>query len=114
MSRNRKNQIARMDREWSRQVVERDNGICQRCGRLAENPHHVFIRDKFGTRWLLENGINLCAEECHVPFAHAKPEEFMAWWRYKYGENAYLRLLAASMRMKVNLDEAERLLKERK
>ena len=111
MSKARKNQIARCDKLWSKLVVERDQGICQKCGRLTENPHHVFVRDKYGTRWVLENGINLCAEECHVPFAHAKPEAFMAWWSFKYGEDAYLRLLASSLEMKIDLDKVERELK---
>ncbi len=112
MSKHRKNQIARMDKEWSRQVVERDKSTCQKCGKFAENPHHVFLRGKFGSRWVIENGINLC-EDHHVPWAHAMPEIFMAWWRQKVKEDVYLRVLVASRKLKVDLDEAERLLKEK-
>ncbi len=111
MSKHRKTQIARMDGEWSRQVVERDKSTCQKCGKFSENPHHVFLKGKFGSRWLLENGINLC-EDCHVPWAHAMPTIFMAWWRYMVGEEVYLRVLVASMEIKIDLDGAERLLKE--
>lgn len=107
----RKNKIAKLDKEWSRQVIERDQSICQKCGRWGENPHHVFYKRKLGSRWLLENGINLC-EDCHVPWAHAKPEEFMEWWRYKVGEDVYFQILADSMRIKVDLNEAEKKLKE--
>lgn len=111
MSKARKNQVARLDKLWSKLVVEKDQGICQKCGRFTENPHHVFLKSKYGTRWVLENGINLCAEECHVPFAHAKPEAFMAWWRHFVGEETYLIVLASSMDIKIDLDEAEETLK---
>lgn len=106
----RKNQIARMDKEWSRQVIERDNSTCQKCGKWAENPHHVFYKTKFGSRWLLENGINLC-EYCHVPWAHAKPTEFNIWWHNRVGDEIYTIAWGASQIIKIDLDEEEKRLK---
>jgi hypothetical protein len=90
--------------------VLRDGGICQNCGKPAENPHHVFYKTKKGSRWLLENGINLC-ENCHVPWAHAEPEEFMEWWILRVGLDTYLMVKNESMKIKPDLDEIEVMLK---
>lgn len=104
----RKNQKKRLDAIWSRLVVERDSSTCQftGCGAYTQNPHHVFLKGKYGSRWELDNGINLC-EIHHVPYAHAFPEDFMEWWRGKVGEEMYEAVKAASMRIKIDLDEVE-------
>ena len=101
----------RLDGLWSRAIVVRDNGTCQKCYKQSENPHHVFYRTKLGSRWLLENGINLC-DDCHVHWAHAKPEEFMKWWIEKVGEEMYLYAKEMSLEIKPDLDEVELTLKE--
>ena len=106
----RKNQIARNDKLWGSIIVKRDDNICQHCGRYGEHPHHVFYRRKMGARWLPENGVTLC-DDCHVPFAHARPELFMSWWRDFVGEEVYLIVFDASMKIKLDLDEEERKLK---
>lgn len=109
----RKQMIAKLDKLWSRLVVQRDNSICRYtgCGKWTQNPHHVFVRDKFGSRWELDNGINLC-EDHHVPYAHAYPEDFMVWWRGEVGEDVYCAVKAASLVIKVDIDEMEARLKQ--
>lgn len=107
----RKNQEKRIDVLWSQGVIERDGSVCQKCGRWAENPHHVFLKRKRGSRWLLENGINLC-ENCHVPWAHAKPDEFEEWFIEKVGMETYMYIRLESLKIKPDLDEAERKLKD--
>lgn len=106
-----KNRIGRLDKLWSQGIVKRDKSICQKCGKWAENPHHIFYRRKKNTRWLLQNGINLC-ESCHVLWAHAEPEEFLEWWIDYVGVEVYTFVEAESLKVKPDLDEIERNLKE--
>ena len=108
----RKNQMARLDKLWSQAIVKRDGGVCQKCGNPAENPHHVFPRRKLGSRWLLKNGINLCFEDCHVPWAHAKPSEFESWWIERVGMETYMYVRIESLKIKPDLDDIEAGLKE--
>lgn len=107
----RKNQEKRLDKLWSHAVIQRDGSICQKCGRWAENPHHVFYKTKKGSRWLLQNGINLC-ENCHVPWAHAKPDEFEHWLIERIGMKTYMNVRIESLKIKPNLDAIEDNLKE--
>ena len=64
-----------MDKSICEQVVERDQGACQDCGRVAHDPHHVIPRSWFGKKnkhlcERKENIICLCRE--HHSQAHTK------------------------------------------
>lgn len=110
MSSKRKNQEKRLDILWSQSVIKRDGSICQKCGKWSENPHHAFYKTKKGSRWLLQNGVNLC-EKHHVPWAHAEPEEFLEWWIDFVGIEVYALVKDESLKIKPDLDEIERNLK---
>lgn len=49
---------------WSRRVIGRDGGVCQKCGisGVEMHAHHVkpYAEADEATRWSLENGITLC------------------------------------------------------
>lgn len=51
-----------------RQVIERDGGLCQKCGRAAADIHHIVPRSRAarnsGTVWRIENMACLCLD-CH-------------------------------------------------
>ncbi len=69
------------DRLWSLAVRMRDKFTCQRCGRLGNQPHHIFSRAIRHLRHDLGNGICLCAG-CHTlgtESAHKGPEAFRDW-----------------------------------
>ena len=52
---------------WAQQVITRDKGVCQKCGRagMEMHAHHIeaFI-DNENSRYDLDNGITLCFQ-CH-------------------------------------------------
>ena len=57
-------------RYWREAVFERDNFVCQKCGRKGGNlhPHHILSFSKYiRKRFELSNGITLC-ENCHKKF----------------------------------------------
>lgn len=102
----RKKLIAKLDKKWSKAVIERDKGICQKCGEPGNNPHHVFLRRYMGSRFLLKNGITLCQNH-HVPWAHAEPEEFMEWWIDFVGVETWEYVRMKAMELKVNVEGLE-------
>ena len=68
------------------QVVERDDGICQYCGRQGANIHHIAYG---GTgrvrRHIKENLITLCLD-CHRE-AHSSKD--MREWTYEWSRKRY-------------------------
>lgn len=77
------------DRLWSKYIILRDRGICQRCRKQPANqPHHIFSRRHLGTRHDPENGILLCVY-CHRTIAHSEYEMFRAFLIRRMGERAY-------------------------
>jgi hypothetical protein len=107
---NRKNKIKKLDKLWAVLVVSRDGGICQKCGKPGQNPHHIFYRRKLGSRHLLKNGITLC-DEHHTPWAHAYPEDFMWWVMDKIGMKTFITIQGASTAIKIDLEEVGERLK---
>ncbi len=69
-------------------ILERDNGICQYCGKQGANIHHIaFGGTGRARRHIKENLITLCLE-CHSR-AHSNREmrEFTyEWSRQRYGD----------------------------
>ena len=106
----RKNKIKKLDKLWAMLVVARDGGICQKCGELGQNPHHIFYRRKLGSRWLLRNGITLC-DKHHTPWAHTYISEFIEWVIGEIGLTEFNVIQDASTAIKIDLEEAEERLK---
>lgn len=102
---NRKRLIAKLDKQWSKAVIERDGHICQKCLKFGDNPHHVFLRRYLGSRFLKENGITLCTT-CHR-WAHDYPADFMDWWIGKIGLETWEYVRMEAMELKINIDEVE-------
>lgn len=65
-----------LDRLWSKAVRKVANNRCELCGNEGIHAHHIFTRFHIGTRWMLLNGVCLCAK-CHL-YAHSKINEFRA------------------------------------
>jgi predicted restriction endonuclease len=64
------------DTDWSARVKERAGWKCELCGKPDRlQSHHVFTRSIKATRWLLDNGVCLCAGH-HLFLAHKRPELF--------------------------------------
>ncbi len=67
------------DKLWS--LIIRYPGICEVCGKPANNPHHIVGRINHVVRWDLNNGCLLCSG-CHMlnkTSAHADPIGFLKW-----------------------------------
>lgn len=75
-----KRETKKLDDIWSLKV--RSNGKCEICGKLNKDcqlhPHHFYGRANRSTRWLLKNGICLCASHHALGLwsAHKSPEWF--------------------------------------
>jgi 5-methylcytosine-specific restriction endonuclease McrA len=106
----KRNQIKRLDKLWSRKIVERDNGICQYCRKMGDNPHHIILKRYMAVRHDLRNGVCLCTK-CHVEVAHGQPESFTEWIMEVMGDE-YEELRKKSQEIKIDLNEVERKLKE--
>jgi len=60
---------------WRQSVVERDNGVCQKCGTKPLHPHahHIKSRSRYPCLALIvSNGQTLC-KECHDPIRKPSP-----------------------------------------
>jgi hypothetical protein len=60
----RQTAISRADRLLQRAVLARDKGICQKCGNVASEGHHIVHRRYYSLRWDMANVVSLC-RECH-------------------------------------------------
>jgi len=110
MKTDRKRQIARLDKLWSRAVLKRDNSICQKCGEFGDNPHHVIYKDYIATRHVLLNGLTLCTK-CHLEEAHGNPALFELWIMKEY-PIGFAILNHLKREVKPDLDKIEARLKE--
>jgi len=70
-----KSQIKKLDRQFQKEVIERD-GECMRCGHIGEDlsAHHLIKRKYYLSRHDIRNGITLCSK-CHIPWAERYPIE---------------------------------------
>lgn len=87
--------IDHADKKWSKLVRERD-GKCRACGKRPPyvlQAHHVRPRGRSNTRYLLANGITLCAY-CHTLGANSvhRSDNQKAWLVKIIGLKEYNRL----------------------
>ena len=84
---NRKQKIKKLDKLWS-QII-RSRGKCERCNKdTTLAAHHINPRNKFNTRWDLENGVCLCYR-CHIHWAHKDVPDAAEWFKERLGEKQY-------------------------
>lgn len=62
-----------LDRLWQEKIT---GGICSfpGCNRIGNEGHHIIKRRYLNTRWLIENGRELCRE--HHSWADTHPTEY--------------------------------------
>jgi 5-methylcytosine-specific restriction endonuclease McrA len=78
-------------------VLERDDGICQYCGRQGANIHHIaYGGTGRARRHIKENLITLCLE-CHGA-AHRSKE--MRGWTYEWSRNRYGNVIDKLLELK--------------
>lgn len=85
---NRVERSSKRHKQWSQQILQRDDYVCQACGKRGGDLHaHHLLGFKLHRqyRYILENGITLCLQ-CHYP-------------TYKFNGNQYK---AASIEKGVN------------
>lgn len=86
------------DARFSREIRERDNFTCQRCGKQhAENSMglhaaHMFTRRIKATRLDEDNAVTLCYG-CHA-YVDSHPEEKLAFFRERLGPERFDALQA--------------------
>ena len=94
--------LGKWDKIWSKKVRERD-GKCLNCGKTESlNAHHVMPRGRKSTRFVLDNGISLCAG-CHVfspNSVHRTPEGSKAFCVRIIGLKKYKELEKMSLQLK--------------
>lgn len=78
---------AKNDSDWSKQVLEKNNGYCILCGNVA-TPAHVFRRGYLCTRLVVENGVPLCVI-CHGWFDSLSELKHEKAGRFLVGDLVY-------------------------
>lgn len=86
----RKKMIDRLDRQASHDCREKAKGICQICGEVGTETHHLYSRRHLSTRWDQRNLFWVC-HECHQ-WTHAHPEDFHTRMWIDMGKRAYEEL----------------------
>jgi 5-methylcytosine-specific restriction endonuclease McrA len=90
-------------------VRERDKGVCQFCGKKGNQAHHIYSRRHYGTRWIVSNGVFLCAG-CHLFIAHRDYERFRDRVIELYGEKTFEWLKHTAYQVvKLTVDDLERI-----
>lgn len=94
----KRSEIKKLDKLWSKKVKEDAGFRCEVCGKSNDecqlHPHHFWGRRIRATRWLLENGICLCASHhtMGLQSAHESPAWFIKYMRDLRGEEWYKSL----------------------
>lgn len=91
--------VKALDELWGLCVRERAGHMCQfihprtgeKCGRAGNQPHHIFRRGKFSTRWDVTNGVCLCLYH-HKEVAHKDYELFRDFVVPFLGEDVFNHL----------------------
>lgn len=71
-------------RIWSEIIAARSGNMCQKCGKIARDSHHIIARGRsIGLSWFdIDNGVRLCYT-CHRDGAHSidfdKQVGFQKW-----------------------------------
>ena len=88
----KRTETKKLDKIWGSLV--RKTGRCEICNRKANQPHHIFTRNKRNTRWDVRNGIELCFY--HHRMAHDNGTEFFYILERKMGRERldFLRALS--------------------
>lgn len=70
-------------------IVERDNGLCQECGAIGSEIHHVKFKSQ-GGRGVFTNGMLVCPS-CHRKIHQSKyfTNKWIDKFRSMYGEQFY-------------------------
>ena len=58
------------------------------CSNLATSGHHIYKRNRLATAFDPQYIVGLC-NDCHVPWAHAEPDQFTQWVISWMGEDEY-------------------------
>src|SRR5690625_2311512 len=71
------------------QIYERDNGLCQQCGKQGSEIHHVKFKSR-GGRGVLTNGLTLC-QLCHkeVHMSGELTDYWLTVFVDRYGPNFF-------------------------
>lgn len=86
-----KSQVQKLaDMEWAILVKLHAHGLCEWCGKPAQDAHHMVSRRHAATRHLPENGVALC-KGCHLHF-HNK-ESLTGWELFQTSRPESYRLV---------------------
>lgn len=111
-----KAQEDRLDLYWRKAIKAKANLTCEYCGvKFKEadlEAHHIFSRERFSTRWDINNGICLCKKhhygDAKAPAPHSTDslqcEYFEQWVIEKLGRNFYMALQFKSLQIAKYLD----------
>lgn len=82
------------DKAWSLRIRKRNKGLCEICGKPADNPHHTVGKKNLTLRYDLRNGCLLCSWHhtlSNRESAHGDPIWFIQWLiRNRPGDYTYL------------------------
>lgn len=76
----------KLDRQFSKNILSRDNRTCQWCGKASGkmDTAHIIPRSVIVTRWLEGNAICLCFR-CHQIEWHNNPLKAVRWLENNFG-----------------------------
>lgn len=80
----------RFDKLTRMKIIERDGGLCQECGNVGYQIHHVQPKSSGKGRGVFTNGILVC-QPCHTRL-HQDRERMRYWqdvFKERYGEDYY-------------------------
>jgi len=73
----------KLDQAVRLRVIDRDGGICQRCGKAGNQVSHVISRRNLNLRWDMTN-LKLMCVGCHIYWWHKSPLEAVDWFKGKF------------------------------